>query len=59
MIDSRDVGPRRIDLNEDQQVRRWSERFGITPEQLRLAVRTVGDQALDVERHLKAAAQYG
>ncbi len=43
----------RISLSEDYEVRDWAAKFGVTPEQLREAVGQVGDQADEVERHLK------
>lgn len=46
----------RINLGEDYEVRHWSTRFGVTPEQLRNAVARVGDRADEVERYLKDAA---
>jgi hypothetical protein len=46
---------KRINLNEDYEVRDWAKKFGVTPEQLRQAVTTVGNQAEDVERHLKGS----
>lgn len=44
---------KRINLNEDYEARDWAAKFGVTPEQLRQAVAKVGNQAEDVERHLK------
>jgi hypothetical protein len=43
----------RIDVNQDDQVQAWSQKFDATPEQIREAVQTVGEQAADVEMHLK------
>ena len=43
----------RISLKEDYEVRDWSKKFGVTPEQLKAAVAAVGDQAAAVEAHLK------
>jgi hypothetical protein len=51
-------GPRdrsRIDTHEDYEVRYWSEKFGVSPEQLKAAVKKVGNSAEAVERELKAA----
>jgi len=45
---------KRIDLDEEYEVRDWSKRFGVSADQLRAAVRAVGDKADDVERHLKS-----
>ena len=49
------VQPDRIDLDDEQAVARWAKKLAVTPEQLREAVRTVGDRAADVEMHLKGA----
>jgi hypothetical protein len=43
----------RISLKEDYEVRDWSKKFGVTPEQLKAAVAAVGDKAAAVEAHLK------
>ena len=43
----------RININEDYEVRYWTEKFGVTPEQLRAAVRKVGVSANAVENELK------
>lgn len=45
---------KRIDLDEEYEVRDWSKRFGVSADQLRAAVRAVGDKADDVERHLNS-----
>jgi len=42
--------------NEDYEVRYWSEKFGVSPEQLKAAVRKVGNSAEAVEWELKAGA---
>jgi hypothetical protein len=44
---------RRISLDEDYEVRDWSKKFGVTPEQLRAAVAAVGNESAAVEAHLK------
>jgi hypothetical protein len=44
---------KRISLEEDYEVRDWSQKFGVSEERLRLAVGSVGNQADDVERFLK------
>jgi len=44
---------KRINLNEDYEVRDWSKRLGVSADQLRAAVKAVGDRADDVEKHLK------
>lgn len=43
----------RISLSEDYEVRDWSKRFGVSPEELKKAVKQVGSNAKDVEAHLK------
>lgn len=42
----------RINVHEDYELRYWSNKFGVTPDQLRAAVRAVGPMAHDVARHL-------
>ncbi len=44
----------RISLSEDYEVRDWSKKFGVTPDELRAAVKAVGNTASTVEQHLKA-----
>ncbi len=43
----------RINVNEDYELRDWSKKFGVTPEQLKAAVSKVGVMADDVEKELK------
>jgi hypothetical protein len=43
----------RINVNQDYELRDWSKKFGVTPEELKRAVAKVGDRAVDVERELK------
>lgn len=43
----------RINVNEDYELRDWSKKFGVTPEQLKAAVAKVGVMADDVEKELK------
>ena len=45
----------RISLNEDYEVRDWSQKFGVTEERLRRAVEKVGNMADAVERELRGA----
>ena len=42
----------RINLNEDYEVRYWTERLGVTKEQLAVAVRKVGNSADAVRQAL-------
>jgi hypothetical protein len=43
----------RINLNEEHEVRYWSEKFGASSERLKQAVARVGPMAHDVEIDLK------
>lgn len=43
----------RINLNEDYEVRDWSRKFGCTPDELKAAVKAVGNEASAVEAQLK------
>jgi len=43
----------KINIHEDYEVRYWTKRFGVTPEQLREAVAKVGTSAAAVETELK------
>lgn len=42
----------RIDVNEDYEVRDWAKKLGVSEEQLRQAVKAVGDRADKVRQHL-------
>jgi hypothetical protein len=44
---------KRINTSEDYEVRDWSNKFGVTPDELKAAVKAVGNEALAVEAHLK------
>jgi hypothetical protein len=44
---------KRINVNQDYELRDWSEKFGVTKERLKEAVQAVGDQAEKVEQYLK------
>lgn len=44
---------KRINLNEDYEVRDWTKSLGVTEQQLRDAVKAVGDSAEKVREHLK------
>jgi len=44
---------KRISVNEDYEVRDWSKKFGVTPDELKAAVKAVGSDAAAVEAHLK------
>ncbi len=43
----------RINVNEDYELRDWSKKFNVTPDELKRAVASAGTKAEDVERHLK------
>jgi hypothetical protein len=43
----------RIDVSQEYELRDWSKKFGVTSEQLKEAVRAVGDNAAKVEQHLR------
>ncbi len=43
----------RINTSEDYEVQDWSRKFGVTPDELRAAVKEVGPTAAAVEAHLK------
>ncbi|MCW2573534.1 MAG: hypothetical protein JWO88_3592 [Frankiales bacterium] len=42
----------RIDVNEEYELRDWSQKFGVTPDELISAVQKVGPMARDVQQHL-------
>ena len=42
----------RININEDYELRDWSKKFGVSPEELKKAVAKVGNNAADVMKHL-------
>jgi len=44
----------RINVNEDYELRDWSKKFGVTPDELKKAVNAVGTSADAVEAHLKS-----
>ena len=44
---------RRINVNEAYELRDWSEKLGVTPDDLKRAVNAVGTSAAAVEEHLK------
>lgn len=45
----------RISLSEDYEVRYWTEKFQVTPDELRDAVDKVGDRAAAVAQELGRA----
>lgn len=46
----------RINVHQDYELRDWSKKFNVTPDELKAAVKKVGDQAHAVEAHFKAKA---
>lgn len=44
----------RINVNEDYELRDWSQKFGVSTDELKAAVRAVGTHAPTVEHHLRA-----
>jgi hypothetical protein len=46
-----------IYVGHEIECRWWSERFGVTPETLRAAVRQVGPMVRDLERHFQRSVQ--
>ena len=47
----------RINVSQEYEVRDWSKKFGVTAEQLKAAVKAVGNDARSVETHLKGRAR--
>ncbi len=43
----------RISLSEDYEVRDWADKFGVSADEVRAAVKAVGNEAKAVEAHLK------
>ena len=43
----------KINVNQAHELRDWSEKLGVTPQQLKDAVAKVGVQADAVKKHLK------
>jgi hypothetical protein len=43
---------KRINVHEDYELRDWSQKFGVTANELKAAVRAVGDQAEKVKEYL-------
>ena len=56
MDDRNKTGPQdaaRVNVNEEHEVRYWTERFSVSKENLENAVKEVGVMAKDVEEFLK------
>ena len=43
----------RIDVNDDDELRNWSKSLNKTPDEIKAAVRVVGDSADKVREHLR------
>ena len=50
--DAGTVDAERIDTRDDYELRTWARRFGVTLDDVRDAVMTVGNSADAVKRHL-------
>jgi len=48
---------KRINVHHDYDLRNWSRKFGVSKQDLKDAVRAVGNDAADVERHLNGKKQ--
>ena len=48
---------RRINVNEDYEVRDWPKKFGVSAEQLKAAVEAVGTDPQEVEKQLKSRSR--
>ena len=48
----------KINIEEDYEVQYWSEKFGVSVEELTAAVKEVGATASDVQRELKTHSHY-
>ena len=44
----------RININHDCELRDWSKRFRVTPQQIKEAIKAVAPMAEDVRRHLRS-----
>lgn len=42
----------RINVGEDHELRYWTEKFGVSQDELKSAVQKVGPMAKDVQQHL-------
>jgi hypothetical protein len=45
----------RINVNQDYELRDWAKKFNASTDQVKEAVKAVGDRADDVEMHLKGS----
>lgn len=49
----------RINVDQDYELQYWSERLGVSAEELRQAVKNVGPMADAVETHLRGRSAHG
>jgi hypothetical protein len=52
---SQDPGLKRIDVQNESELREWARKLDASPEQIKEAIAAVGDSASDVEEHLKGS----
>ena len=50
---------KRINVHEDLELSAWSKEFAVRRNELKAAVKAVGPQAADVEKHLAAKKRAG
>jgi hypothetical protein len=43
----------RIDVGQEHELRDWSKKFGVSPDELKRAVAAVGTESSKVEAHLR------
>jgi hypothetical protein len=58
MDDKNNIGGqdrKRIDINEEYELQYWSEKFGVSRQELKNAVEQAGTEAEEVERILKSS----
>jgi uncharacterized protein DUF3606 len=48
---------KRINVNEDYELGDWAQKFGVSKDELKIAVKAVGDQASAVAKYLKDTKQ--
>jgi len=47
----------RINVNQEHELRHWADKLGVSPEELRNAVKAAGDRAEQVKAHLQSHAR--
>jgi hypothetical protein len=47
----------RIDVTQDDQVRHWAKQFGVSTEEIKAAVKAIGDRVSAVERYVTPDGQ--